>query len=155
MFRFSNVYFVDASTAKTTDANLSSIALSKAIGESGEDTLDWLAGRHEEWLLLLNNADDTTSNLRDYFPRCSHGNILITSRNYHNIQHASDMRSSFHVSGMSPNDARDLLLKLSGLPEDTKALGTAIVKVHAIVIVVSNILIQRLLCRNSDILRWL
>ena len=124
------MYFVDASTAKTTDADLRAIALAKDIGESGEDTLEWLTRQHEEWLLLLNNADDTTFNLRDYIPRCSHGNILITSRNRQNIQHASDVRSSFQVSGMSPNDARDLLLKISGLQEDTEALASAIVKVQ-------------------------
>ena len=133
--RFSNVYFVDASTAKTTEADLIMIALAKEIGDSGEHTLDWLARQDEEWLLLLNNADDTTFNLRDYFPRCSHGNILITSRNRDNIQHALDMRSKFHVSGMSPDDARDLLLKICLQEQEERttgieALATAIVKVR-------------------------
>ena len=133
--RFSDVYFVDASTAKIADADLRTIALAKGIGDSGEHTLDWLAMQHQEWLLLLNNADDTTFNLRDYFPRCSHGNILITSRNRDNIQHASDVRSNYRVSGMGPNDARDLLLKISGLQEeertkDTDTLATTIVKVR-------------------------
>ena len=121
--------------ANTIDGDLRNIALSKEIGESLGETLDWLATQREEWLLLLNNADDTTMNLHDYFPCCSHGNILITSRNREVIRHVSDARSSCHVSRMHPNDAKDLLFKISGLGEghtkETEALAAAIVKVHS------------------------
>ena len=82
LFRFSNVYFVDASTTNTIDTDLTNIALGKGIGDSMKNTVDWLATQDEEWLLLLNNADDPAMDLRDYFPHCSHGNILITSRNH-------------------------------------------------------------------------
>ena len=132
LYRFSNIYFVDASATETIEADLRNIALAKAIGSSWEDTLDWLAGQHEQWLLLLNNADDTTFNLRKYFPHCSRSNILITTRNRHNIQHASDRRSSRQVSEMTPEDAKILLLKISGLEEcspETNAQAMAIVKV--------------------------
>ena len=99
----------------------------------GEETLNWLAGQREEWLLLLNNADDTTFNLRKYFPSCSHGNILITTRNRDVVQDASDMRSSFLFSAMGSNHATNLFLKVSRLREkntkDTEALATVIVKV--------------------------
>ena len=130
--RFSNVYFVDATAPETIDTELRTIALAKGIGE--EETLDWLARQQEEWLLLFNNADDTTFNIRDYFPRCSHGKILITTRNRNVVQHASERRSAFQVSAMDPNDATNLLLRISRLPEphakDTKVLATAIVKVR-------------------------
>ena len=90
--------------------------------------------QHNEWLLLLNNADDTTLNLRGYFPSCAHGNILITSRNRDIIQHAPDVQSYCNVSGMHPSDAIDLLFHVSGLRErrtgETEAVATAIVKVH-------------------------
>ena len=138
MPRFSNIYFVDASTANTIDADLRNIALSKEIGESSGETLDWLATQCEEWLLLLNNADDTAMNLHDYFPCCSHGNILITSRNREVIQHVLDAQSSCHVSRMHPNNVKNLLFKISGLQEgqskETEALAAAIVKVHLTVV---------------------
>ena len=138
MPRFSNIYFVDASMANTIDADLRNIALSKEIGESSGETLDWLATQCEEWLLLLNNADDTTMNLHDYFPCCSHGNILITSQNREVIQHVSDAQSSCHVSRMHPKNAKNLLFKISGLWEghtkETEALAAAIVKVHLTVV---------------------
>ena len=99
----------------------------------GEETLDWLAGQREEWLLLLNNADDTTFNPRKSFPSCSHGNISITTWNRDIVQNASDMRSSFLFSAMGSNHATNLFLKISRLPEqhtkDTEALATVIVKV--------------------------
>ena len=127
-----DVYFVDATTAETIHTDLRAIALAKGIGD--EDTLDWLARQQEEWLLLLNNADDPTLNLNNYFPRCPHGNILITTRNRAAGQHASDVRSNVRVSGMNLNDATNLLLRISGLQEshtkEIEALAVAIVKVR-------------------------
>ena len=63
--KISNVYFVDAATAENIQTDFRTIALSKGIGE--EDTRDWFARQKEEWL-LLNYAEDTTFDLRNYFP---------------------------------------------------------------------------------------
>ena len=94
----------------------------------------WLAMQHEEWLLLLNNADDTTLNIRNYFPHFSHSNILITTWNCDIGQHTSDRQSCCHVSGMHPNDAKNLLLNITKLQEEhtkeTNAVATDIVKVY-------------------------
>ena len=121
----------------TTVANLNDIIFAKGIGESRGDTVACLAIRNEEWLFVLNNADDPTFNLRNYFPRCSHGNILITTRNRDIIQHASDKQWCCRVSGMNPSDAKKLLFNISGLREEhtkeTEAMATAIVKVHSVV----------------------
>ena len=57
LLRFSNVYFIDATTAETIQTDFRTIALAKEISE--EDTRDWFARQKEEWLLLFNNADDT------------------------------------------------------------------------------------------------
>ena len=136
--RFSNVYFVDASTTETIVADLENIALAKKIGESWENTVHWLAKQHEEWLLLLNNADDTSLNIREYFPRSSHGNILITTRNREIGQHASDRQSCYHVSGMHPTDAKNLLVNIAKLREEhtkeTDAVATKIVEVYLTVV---------------------
>ena len=77
---------------------------------------------------MLDNADDPTLNLRPYLPSCSHGNILITSRNRDACFYAPQ---SCQVSDMSPEDAGDLLLKTARLAHitETEALATAIVKV--------------------------
>ena len=127
--RFSDIFYVDASTKETISADLTNIALSQGIGESEEATIDWLARRHKEWLLVLDNADDPTLNLRLYFPRCSHGNILITSRNRDTCFYAPQ---SCQVSDMSPEDARDLLLKVARHEhnDESEALAKTIVQVH-------------------------
>src|SRR5882724_9104362 len=127
--RFSDVFYVDASTKETISADLSQIALAKGIGESEKDTLDWLRKQRKEWLLLLDNADDPTLNLPSYFPRCTHGNILITSRNRDICVHAPQF---CQVSDMKPDEARDLLLKHARLEHnnETEAPAMRIVKVH-------------------------
>src|SRR5882724_7855201 len=127
--RFSDVFYVDASTKETIIADLKQIALAKGLGESEKATLDWLSGQHKDWLLLFYNADDPTLNLRSYFPRCSHSNVLITSQNCDTCIYAPQF---CQVSDMKPEEARDLLLKharLDNTPE-TQAPSMTIVKVH-------------------------
>jgi hypothetical protein len=129
---FSDVFFIDASTVQTIDADLKNIALAKEIGESAADTSQWLKRQHKEWLLFFNNADDTTVNLQNFFPSCSHGNILITSRNRETCVHAPN--SNCKISGMSPGDARNLLLSMANqeITGETQILAASIVKVHSL-----------------------
>jgi hypothetical protein len=128
--RFSDVFFIDATSAETADADLRNIALAKGAGNSAEDALQWLSVHVEEWLLLINNADDPRLDLRKYFPLCSHGNIIITSRNSETRIHGP--LSNSKVSGLILDDAKDLLLKVSGVSEEnsdeTITLATDIVK---------------------------
>lgn len=79
---FSDIFFIDSTTAQTIDTDLKSIALAKRCGESAQAALAWLVSHNNDWLLLFNNADDTSLVLREYFPLCLHGNIIITSRNH-------------------------------------------------------------------------
>ena len=131
--RFSDVFFVDASTAETITADLKNIALAKEVGNSERDTLEWLYRQHNEWLLLFNNADDTTLGLQKYFPSGSHGNILVTTRNRGLCVHSQGLGSDCEISGMTPNDAKELLLKivkLKELEDDNAGLAITIVKVN-------------------------
>jgi hypothetical protein len=70
--RFSEVFFVDASTVETITADLRSIAVTKGIGTRRTIPSIGYPERRKEWLLLINNTDNTMLNLRDYFQRCSH-----------------------------------------------------------------------------------
>ena len=60
---------------------------------------------------MIDNADDPEINLQQFFPACRHGNIIITSRNPSCRLYAPD--SHFNVSGMTSNDAIELLLKMT------------------------------------------
>ncbi|KAF8586125.1 TPR-like protein, partial [Ramaria rubella] len=130
--RFSDVFFIDASTTETINADFKNIAHAKGVEESLRDALQWLASQHDEWLLLFNNADDTTLNMGNYFPSCSYGNILITTRNRSICSHTSGPQAYYAVSNMAPNDAQLLLLTRSHLLEGTthemKETATEIVK---------------------------
>ncbi|THH05314.1 hypothetical protein EW146_g9936, partial [Bondarzewia mesenterica] len=125
--RFSDVFFADASTADTIDTDLKNIALAEGIGNSAQDAISWLVGQRENWLLLFNNADDPSLNLRTYFPPCSHGNIIITSRNREMRRHATQ---SSQIADVTPDDATDLLLTMTETDrtDEVEAVAREIVK---------------------------
>ena len=125
---------MDASSTETITTDLENIARAKGAGESPQDALAWLSRQYEEWLVLFNNADDTTLNLGLYFPCCSHGNILITSRNREICIYAPNPEANCKVSDLMPDDARCLLLAIVGQRDnhsndEVEVLTTALVKV--------------------------
>ncbi|KAJ7747516.1 hypothetical protein B0H16DRAFT_1888734, partial [Mycena metata] len=137
--RFSEVFYVDATNGQTLADDLRTLAPT-AVGESAEAILRWLAGKREEWLLLFDNADDTQLDLSKFFPPCTFGNILITTRNQELCVHASSDSDS-GVSDMDQEDARDLLFRLSRQRrnEEQDKLAAAIVKeVHCFALAVSQ-----------------
>ncbi|KAJ7115307.1 P-loop containing nucleoside triphosphate hydrolase protein, partial [Mycena epipterygia] len=106
--RFINIFFIDSSSSETIETGLKNIAKIKSIGDSSQDSLQWLRSKQEEWLLFFDNADDPNLDLNNYFPQCTHGNILITSRNPGLCVYAS---SHSCVGDMEETDAVDLLLR--------------------------------------------
>jgi hypothetical protein len=128
---FSEVFFIDASTTQTIETDLKNIALNRRIGETANDTITWLARQRKDWLLLFNNADNIRVNLNKYFPSCSHGNILITSRNQETRIHAPG--SNYKVSGLIPEDARNLLLSIANqaITNETCTLAESLIKVYS------------------------
>ncbi|KAJ7440014.1 hypothetical protein FB451DRAFT_1191801 [Mycena latifolia] len=105
--RFPDVYFVDSSSQQTLENDLVTLALTKKVGKTFQDSLLWLSNQHTEWLIVFNNADDVNLNLGQYFPSGSHGNILVTSRNSDLRQLAQATRK---VEQMPLEEATDLLL---------------------------------------------
>ncbi|KAF8182452.1 hypothetical protein K438DRAFT_1767370 [Mycena galopus ATCC 62051] len=125
--RFSDIFFIDASTIATMDTGLKNIAIAKGFGNSPQDGLLWLTSKVEEWLLFFDNADDLSINLNDFIPQCNHGNIIITSRNPGLRVHAG---SHSVVSDMEEEDAVALLLKsaVQDTTIGTQQVATEIVK---------------------------
>ncbi|KAJ7727581.1 hypothetical protein B0H16DRAFT_1778526 [Mycena metata] len=112
---FSDIFLVDASTLDTIDTGLKNVATSKSVGDSVHDALTWLQSKHGDWLLFFDNADDPKLNLNKFFPLCSHGNILITSRNPGLRVYGEHSP----VSDMEETDAVTLLLR-SAAKESSK-----------------------------------
>ncbi|KAJ7278519.1 hypothetical protein C8J57DRAFT_1577215 [Mycena rebaudengoi] len=127
-FRFTDVFFLDASTIDTIKGGLKNIALTRSIGNKDDDASRWLASSQDEWLLIFDNADDPSINLFNYFPLSSSGNILITSRNPQLHVHAPD--AHHHISDMEEEDAVRLLLASAIQPgtSATENLARDIVK---------------------------
>ena len=118
---------MDASTTETIETAFKNIATIKGAGNSVQATLSWLIGNQDNWLLFFDNADDPQLNLSQFFPKCNHGNIIITSQNHALRQHGEH----FEVSAVEESDPVTLLLK-SSLSETTptnELLATDIVKV--------------------------
>ncbi|KAG5351242.1 hypothetical protein C0989_007302 [Termitomyces sp. Mn162] len=64
-----------------------------------------------EWLMIFDNADDPDLDLWQFFPVCSHGNILITSRNEACTRYGHE--HCYKVGNMTVEDSLSILLKAS------------------------------------------
>ncbi|KAJ6484604.1 P-loop containing nucleoside triphosphate hydrolase protein [Mycena sanguinolenta] len=106
---FTDQLLLDASTTDTIQTGLKNIATAKNAGTTSQDALTWLTGKHENWLLFFDNADDPKINLNQFIPKCNHGNIIVTSRN----PNLRGYGESSQVSDMEESDAAALLLKSS------------------------------------------
>ncbi|QRV91158.1 nephrocystin-3 protein [Ceratobasidium sp. AG-Ba] len=126
--RYKNVFYIDASSSATIEADLKSIALVKKAGGDPNDALTWLADNGAQSLLVYNNADDTQLDLSRYFPACSQVNILVTTRNYQNTGLACDIESQLHIRDMSKQDARKLLAKAAGISENLDCAAESLLK---------------------------
>jgi hypothetical protein len=111
-FRFSHVFYIDATNQQTLESDLMAI-IPIHVEQSISACLNWLANQKEQkWLLFFDNADDVDLNLATFFPDCRFGNILITTRNPHLRIHA-DEGGNAQVAAMNPEDAKYLLMRMS------------------------------------------
>jgi hypothetical protein len=115
----------------TIEADLASLAGAKGAGKHYVIAIEWLANREGRWLLIFNNADDTSLHLRRYLPPCSHGDVLITTRNRQLISYAQGSHAHYQLSHMGMEDGKRLLLNMSGTAWDeaNDKLAEAIVTV--------------------------
>ncbi|KAF8144907.1 hypothetical protein K438DRAFT_2028985 [Mycena galopus ATCC 62051] len=125
--RFTHRLLLDTSTTETIETGLKTIATAKELGNSAQDALRWLETQHEDWLLLFDNADDPKINLNSFFPKCCHGNIVITTRNPNLRVYGTHSQ----VSDMEETDAIALLLRSAAQQTSmtNKLLAAEIVKV--------------------------
>ncbi|KAJ7821909.1 hypothetical protein B0H13DRAFT_2291620 [Mycena leptocephala] len=132
-FSFSDNFFLDASTTETIETGLKNISSVKHVGNSSQDALKWLANTQKDWLLFYDNADDPKIDLNRFIPQCSHGNIIITTRNPALRSYAG---AHFAVSDMEETDAVALLLKSAGqdISSASEKFATEIVQAGAFIL---------------------
>ncbi|KAH7325257.1 P-loop containing nucleoside triphosphate hydrolase protein [Rhizoctonia solani] len=112
---FKHVMFIDASSDKSIQASLATIALNNNIGKTYEDMLNWIGGHSRNCLVVLDNADDPRMNLRTYLPGGEDYNVLITTRCREFAALAEDSTSVYNVSGLEHDEAVELLLRTAKL----------------------------------------
>lgn len=109
MSSYWGIFWIDASSKETAAQGFINIARACGIKEDVEVSRRWLADAQEPWLLIIDNADDPSMDLTDYFPSGDRGAILITTRNptfgIHGGEH------SRKIDGMDVEEAATLLLK--------------------------------------------
>jgi hypothetical protein len=113
------VIYLDASSRQSIETTLQDFAQVNKIGDTHEDTIKWLEFRREKWLLVFDNADDPSTNIRDFFPGGTRSSILITTRLADLAMLAQGPGSVCCISGMHDGDALALLLRTARLQEES------------------------------------
>jgi hypothetical protein len=110
---WSTVLYVDASSRNAIEGALQTFAVANNLGKTHDDTIRWLESCREQWLLVFDNADIPSLNIRDFFPSGDHGSIVITTRLNDMVQYAKGPGSDSNISTMNPEEAQSLLMKMA------------------------------------------
>ncbi|KAG8716716.1 hypothetical protein FRC09_015318 [Ceratobasidium sp. 395] len=130
---WSDVIYVDATTAETLTSTLRRFAIARSLGDTHESTLLWLSSHNKRWLLVFDNADDTSLDLQSYLPKGTNGRVLITTRNRDTALLAQGPDSDYSVSSMEHEESLQLFLavsrlKLSTISDEDKNAAIALVQ---------------------------
>ena len=110
--------------------------------QSVDASLRWLVNQSNgQWMLFFDNADDVDLNLKTFFPPCTSGKILVTTRN-RELRHYAARGSDQNVAGMEHDDATKLLLHLSQAEEtdENQMVAALIAKVFSVISCLENAL---------------
>jgi hypothetical protein len=116
---WTDVVYVDATSQETTISALEGFSQAKEIGNTYEDTIRWLGSHQERWLMVFDNADDSSFDIDKFFPLGNHGSILITTRIHNLALLARGPNSDCSVSSMNTEEALELLVKAARLEGET------------------------------------
>ena len=100
------------------------------VGDKMIDFKRYLTNSLEPWLLILDNADDPSLDISQYFPVGNRGSIIVTSRNPESRCHATV--GSRELCEMESDEAINLLLRSGDLPsenQDSRLLAQPIVQI--------------------------
>ncbi|CUA76638.1 Nephrocystin-3 [Mus musculus] [Rhizoctonia solani] len=112
--QWDHVIYVDASSTEAIEKALTEFGKAKSIGEGYKDVMQWLESRSERWLLVFDNADTASTNIRQYIPAGDRtGRVLITTRLPDLASLAEGPEAVCHLSRMSQTDGTALLVKIA------------------------------------------
>ncbi|KAG6880092.1 hypothetical protein C0992_006366 [Termitomyces sp. T32_za158] len=98
----------------------------KMTDDTPAAALIWLCYQKKEWLMIFDNTDDPDMNLHEFFPDCSHGNILITSRNEESKIYAPENHQK--IAEMTLEDSLAVFYKTSRRAKNEQEAAMELVK---------------------------
>ncbi|KAJ6007347.1 hypothetical protein N7540_011323 [Penicillium herquei] len=127
-FKFNPVLWIDATTEELLRSSFARCARELGLSDSQKPQKDtglrddptirlvlrWLQDRTEEdpeWLVILDNVDDITWNIKDVIPEGTRGRLIITSQDTRSWKLLRGGCEKVHVDAMSPQEARMVLLQ--------------------------------------------
>ena len=102
------IFWIHASSRLSIETAYSEFARDRAGVDEFVVGKNWFTKLHVPWLVIFDNADDTTFNLAEYFPNSDRGCIMVTSRNP-DCRKLATLRSE-RLGPLMKAEARDLLL---------------------------------------------
>ncbi|MCJ1311555.1 hypothetical protein MMC25_005228 [Agyrium rufum] len=119
---FWGVFSIDATSHTSVEYSSSKIAEKVGV-KAGEGSTwlrtvkDWLSSLDYPWLLLIDNADDPSICLEDYYPACERGCILVTTRDPMKRVQGTVGPRFYHFEKLEADEASSLLLKAADKPQ--------------------------------------
>jgi tetratricopeptide (TPR) repeat protein len=111
--RFSDMFWIDASSESSLELALMQIAQANNISQeakpSATSSLQWISKR-ANWLIVYDSADGHYSVVEKFLPPGNGGNVLITSRNP-GLKRMTLDKNSLEVLDMTNEEGISLLLK--------------------------------------------
>ncbi|KAJ4399164.1 hypothetical protein N0V91_009621 [Didymella pomorum] len=152
------VFWIDgASVDRLKDSLTTNVADKGGVGKNYEAARDWLSNQNEDWLLIIDNADDPDVALLEFFPQGTNGHVLITTRNqdcaFGNI-------GSLRFGEMQECEANTLFFKVANITDDAvnKSYVSKILRelgYLALAIVVAGSAIRQGCCKLKSYLEYL
>ena len=117
--RFWGVFWIDGSSHQAFEREYEAIGRMCGIEGDTDQIRQWLSNLEEPWLLIVDNADDTSLDIARYFPVGNRGTILVTTRNPDCRIH--ETVGTYEVDRLSYDDAITLLLRTAAIEESCQS----------------------------------
>ena len=110
--RFWGIFWIDASSKITANQGFLEISQICGVDKDPKVVRQWLSNTQNNWLLIIDNADDPSVDVSQFFPTGNRGSILLTTRNPDCKIHSTV--GSCELGQMDKDETVTLLLKATG-----------------------------------------
>ncbi|CAE6370329.1 unnamed protein product [Rhizoctonia solani] len=108
-----HIIYVDASSEEAIEKAFNEFGTAKNTGQTSKEVIDWLESCKERWLVVFDNADAPSTNVRRYIPARGQGSVVITTRLPDLARLSEGPDPVCNLSSMNLKDGTALLLKIT------------------------------------------